>query len=569
MIGMFVEEKSVSSLIATVVLIIISLIIGGIIADLAVRTMEKGAEQPPLNASFALFPHYLGVDDVTIIMGKGDPVPNAFSGDQLARSPEGALYENLKWLNLELRVNGRKVDNEFIYSFFLLPPGVSSGPQTLDTGKVFSIAFRPEKLMPGDVVSLIYAPTGSPMAEVVVPKEKPTYPVPTFMLGKLIKLFEMRQILLDRLNAADWSGMARISREMRDFLQKEIYPLVEQYLENDHKKMGQLPIVKDAKEIYLVNIAENIAQLLSLEDNFRNYTENLLVAWDPSKVTLVDEDARKRAAENAKKFPILVSDLENRVRDDPVLESMEDLKAVAQYVKIVPMDNPRRAFYYLQIFPYVEGMWRSSDNKEGWVKVLLNIYNMGMVPFEIVRDVGRMWFDNENKWWVSKHFSRVPENENLITVSYEKRLIKKFNLPARSWGCQPNETVHWRIGKPIAGVEWAEDNYPHVAKYGLTVPYSGEPGTNAQLRSEKWNACAGIKLKPGENIMFTYNAPYDDADMENRLAFYEMQVWLEGGEPYHRYEQHQVFWMVGVYNMPKVDINELRKVEPKPPPGGC
>ncbi|TDA31046.1 MAG: hypothetical protein DSO02_07145, partial [Hadesarchaea archaeon] len=307
-------------------LIVTTLLAGGLLVEGLGRL---GAPPMPPQTVVQLWTNYPGYGGVAIIHASGEGITKAYRADIFEETPLGTLLENIRWQNIELRVNGVRMENEIDLALVTGP--VKKGMNDLPgPGEALVLSFKGENLKVGDKVELIYTPTGYKMAEATVPEPTPgrAY-VDTAIQLRAARMLGRQEATVEAMKKKNFQEARRLAYELQAIARDlhDNYLARSRYLENNlwelHRYMPDLVPENLCKTLiviyegclpYLINALELIETIMYQD----------LHADDPSLLQAVTQNQITAAAAHSRAI------LEN-------LSKVENLRAASKYC----LDNER------------------------------------------------------------------------------------------------------------------------------------------------------------------------------------------------------------------------------------
>ncbi|MEM1982041.1 MAG: hypothetical protein QW788_05745, partial [Candidatus Hadarchaeales archaeon] len=530
-------HKSVSPLIATILLIVATLLTGGILIE---GLGKLGAPPMPPQTVVQLWTNYPGYGGIAIVHASGEGITKAYRADILEETPMGTLLENIRWQNIELRVNGVRVENEIDLALITGP--VKKGMNDLPgPGEALVLCFKGENLKIGDKVELIYTPMGYKIAETIVPEPTPgrAY-VDTAIQLRAARMLGRQEATVKAIKEKRFSDARKLAYELQNIARDlhENYLARSKYLENSlwelHRYMPDLVDENLCKTLiviyegclpYLINALEAIDNIIY--KCLHVYDPTLLQAVKLTPVTVggVVVEGMNAAAENSKIIMWNISMVENlrwnskyytplpgENKDSPQskIRRMEILTAIpGGFVQDLSRD-----LYIPFLTPWVE---RLEISMSGGFHLAVRIYNLGTTRVENIVPRMYMWFENYSNegedsgdaaFWVSRYFNKGSDMGNgfsrlsiesqfwnnplqpmtLQTVDMWQHIVWNYGWPrlpyptkceGQYWWVEEHQLVE-RFRNWGLAYDLNENNHPIIEYFrrytGLSVPYTGEGG---------------------------------------------------------------------------------------------
>gem|GEM_PF-4520771 len=617
------QRVGVSPLLGTILLVCMVFLLGVGVSFIAGRVGGPNLSQTP-NVLLQIWRNFPGRGAVGVVNVTGDEIKEAFYADFVMDTDFGSLFENVRWKNLEVKVNGQAVENELEYVLYASPlpadKKVKNALLSLPSGGgLVSFSYRQGFLKIGDEVAVVHRPSKWVLAQTTMahPLECPEVgsawlgpnlvdscislravqarALEREMVGALFPILENRvnenyrwyyenfdkarsyipkienlvgeiQLLLN--SCKDSGGyLENDLRELYNYLgpglmsEQEYYKLCMAYKSYDNwrrKVPPQAPEIRDNRLLYL--LIDGLEAIYTMENP-------VIRAWDPSYVSkwqgtgplygLIENVVRDYT--NAKLLPI-IRQIENILASPPYPGI--PVEAITYFGVSPEMDDIYEDFYRPAIVPnLVSYKWVDNTTFEFIIKV----YNVGGENANNFTRVATLWYDNSNKWWVSKYFKRAGDvglsPENALYVNPDNWLVPMENKLVGAWGTRVFDNAYhntyrytsrlrldnWWKGRPgLAGRTYLENLSPELVRFGVQVPYSAEPGTNTVLAFRVENrpsdrAPENRNLAPGKYW-------YDNIRIQPPTAA-DNKIWLE--DYYFIYQhpktgrwEYQYFWNI-------------------------
>lgn len=558
-VGMSKRKKvGVSPMLATILLVVMVFLLG-VGVSLIYGRMEGVSFGKIPNTLLQIWRHFPGKGGIGVISVKGDKIPNAFYADFITDTPMGTLFENVRWKDMEVKVNGQEVENELEYILYSapLPESKKTKDALLDFpsgGGAVVFSYTQGFLDRGDEVAVVYRPTGWIMAEAEM--EDPLYCtesggipgsnlVDSGIQLRLLWVLELENKVVDALTPHVENRVHENCRwyvenfdEARSYVPK-IEGLVEevhQWLENSKSTGGVLE--NDLKELYnylpLVDMSRYyklcmcykkglLNMLIDGLENIYNMEVGWLRAFDPSYVS---DNWTRSVMENAREISLslqkLVDDIEAKMEEGPYPVPM---KAIEYFGVSPAMDDIYEDLYRPALAPYLENAYWVADNFVWEVYV----YNVGTENCINVTRVADIWYDPENEWWVSEYFDCDSTNWT-VSVAPENWLVPMgHGENIHKWGTRMyDNTYHnrYRYTARLKIAEWLWSRLTHSYReylspesdyFELQIPYGGEGG----------KAIRYIVLTRNVDNINAGSVWFDNITVPNLPAEMENQIWLE------------------------------------------
>jgi flagellin-like protein len=420
-------ERGVSPLIATVLLVVSTLVAGGLLVE---GLGKLGAPSIPPQTVVQLWTNYPGYGGVAIVHASGEGISKAYRADILEETPMGTLLENIRWANLELRVNGVRVENEIDLALVTGP--VKRGMNDLPgPGEALALSFKRGTLRVGDKVELIYTPLGYKVAEATVPEPVPGRQyVDTAIQLRAARLLGRQEETVKAMKEKRFSDARRLAYELQAIARDlhDNYLAYSPYLENNLWELNRyMPdlVSENLCKTLIVIYEGGLPHLI----NALELIENIMYVWlrvdDPSLLQAV----RRYQIENAALCARAIYENVQRV---------ENLRWKSKYYTPLPGENENtpeskirrmeilyaipggfvqdlsRDLYIPFLTPWVESLSMSTSG----LSVTMRVYNLGTTRVENIRINMYTWVDNVGapsggedsdwnaKFWVSKFFNK-------------------------------------------------------------------------------------------------------------------------------------------------------------------
>ena len=419
-------KGGVSPLIATVLLVVTTLVAGGLLVE---GLGKLGAPSTPPQTVVQLWANYPGNGGIAIVHAGGEGISKAYRADILEETPMGTLLENIRWANLELRVNGVRVENEIELALVTGP--VKRGMNDLPgPGEALALSFKRGTLKVGDKVELIYTPLGYKVAEAVVPEPVPGRQyVDTGILLRLARLLARQEETMKAMKEKRFSDARRLAYELQAIVRDlhDNWLAYSPYLENDlwelHRYMPD-QVTENACKTLIVIYEGCLPYLINAQELQENIVYRWLRADDPS----LQQDVGLPDIENAVLCAKAV--YEN-------LQMVENLRWNSKYYTPLPGENPNspesklrrmEIFYALPGGPQDLSRDMYVPFPTPWIESLyvdlsglhmkVRVYNLGTTRIENLEAHAYSWVDNkpapsggedsswDAKFWASKFFNK-------------------------------------------------------------------------------------------------------------------------------------------------------------------
>jgi len=610
------QKMGISPMVGTILLVCMVFLLGVGVSLIAGRVGGPNLSQTP-NALLLIWRNFPGRGAVGVVNVTGDEIKEAFYADFVMDTGFGFLFENVRWKNLEVKVNGQAVENELEYLFYASPlPADKKVRNALlpfpSGGGMVSFSYRQGFLKIGDEVAVVHRPSKWVLAQTTMVHPLESVEVGRTWLGPnmvdsciLLRALHLRALQKEQVDALFPLIENRVNDNYRWYYENfskarsyiprvenligEIHSLLESckatggYLENDLRELYNYlgPELMTEQDYYKLCIAyksydqwkrgvpeENRLLYMMLDglETFYNMENPLLRAWDPSYVNkwqgtgplygLVENVARDYT--KGKMLP-LVRQVENMFANPPYPGiPIETLVSFG----IPEMDDIYEDFYRPGITPNMVS-YRWVDNTT--FEYVIKVYNLGVENANNFIRVTTLWYDNSNKWWVSKYFKRAKDvglsPENALYVNPDNWLVPMENALMSMWGTRVFDNGYhntyrytarlrldnWWKGRPgLANKTYLENLSPELVAFNLQVPYSAEPGTNAVLAFRLENRPSDRRPENRNLAPGTYW--YDNIRVRPPLEA-DNKIWLE--DYYFIYQhpktgrwEYQYFWHI-------------------------
>ncbi|TDA30840.1 MAG: hypothetical protein DSO03_05940, partial [Hadesarchaea archaeon] len=555
--GIRPDRKSVSPLVATVLLIVTTLLAGGLLVEGLGRL---GAPPMPPQTVVQLWTNYPGYGGVAIIHASGEGITKAYRADIFEETPLGTLLENIRWQNIELRVNGVRMENEIDLALVTGP--VKKGMNDLPgPGEALVLSFKGENLKVGDKVELIYTPTGYKMAEATVPEPTPgrAY-VDTAIQLRAARMLGRQEATVEAMKKKNFQEARRLAYELQAIARDlhDNYLARSRYLENNlwelHRYMPDL-VPENLCKTLIVIYEGCLPYLINALEGIENIIYKCLHVDDPSLLYGMAKTNMRRAVENCKILNWNLSMVENlrwgskyytplpgENKDSPQskIRRMEILKAIPGGF----IQDLSRDLYLPFLAPWVESISISISLSGGTLNITLGIANLGTTRVENVVANMYMWLDNSNNpestpndanFWPSRFFDKTTtEDGSFYKIKLKDEFISKPLFPMENTTMTMWQHIMWNFGWPTLpyptkceGQYWWVDEHELVERFkrwGLTydlsennhpiieffrkyynlptsAPYTGEGGRGFYFGDASITNWSFGNLNPGENRM--------------------------------------------------------------------
>ncbi|MEM3012612.1 MAG: archaellin/type IV pilin N-terminal domain-containing protein, partial [Candidatus Hadarchaeales archaeon] len=157
------KKQGVSPLLGTILLVSMVFVLGVGVSIIAGRVGGPNLKETP-NVLLQIWRNFPGRGAVGVVNVTGDAVREAFYADFLMDTDMGSLFENVRWKNLEVRVNGQGVENELEYVLYASPlPSSAKVKNSLlslpSGGGLVVFSYRQGFLKTGDEVAVVHQPS--------------------------------------------------------------------------------------------------------------------------------------------------------------------------------------------------------------------------------------------------------------------------------------------------------------------------------------------------------------------------------------------------------------------------
>lgn len=554
-------RRSVSPLIATVLLIVTTLLAGGLLVEGLGRL---GAPSIPPQTVVQLWTNYPGYGGVAIVHASGEGISKAYRADILEETPLGTLLENLRWQNIELRVNGVRMENEIDLALITGP--VKRGMNDLPgPGEALALSFKGENLKVGDKVELIYTPIGYKIAEATVPEPTPgrAY-VDTAVQLRAARMLGRQADTVQAMKDKRFSEARRLAYELQAIARDlhDNYLARSKYLDNNlwelHRYMPDL-VPENLCKTLIIIYEGCLPHLINALELIETIIYQDLHVDDPSLLQAVTESQINTAAAHARAIMENVSMVENlRAASKYCLDnergnSNAEKIARMSILTAIPggfVQDLSRDLYIPFLTPWVE---RLEISMGGGFHLAVRIYNLGTTRVENIVPRMYMWFENydhegedsgDTAFWVSRYFNQGADRGNGFSqLSIDAQFWSKNLQPVTYQAVNMWEHIVWNHGWPrlpyptkCEGQYWwvdehqlmerfenwgltydlKENNHPIIEYFrrytGLSVPYTGEGGragyAGDPISSPNvvWSRSKPLYLDPGgDYIRATYD----------------------------------------------------------------
>ncbi|MCQ8897843.1 MAG: hypothetical protein NQU48_00085 [Hadesarchaea archaeon] len=546
-------ERGLSPLIATVLLVVTTLVAGGLLVEGLGRL---GAPSIPPQTVVQLWTNYPGYGGIAIVHASGEGISKAYRADILEETPMGTLLENLRWANLELRVNGVRVENEIDLALVTGP--VKRGMNDLPgPGEALALSFKRGKLKVGDKVELIYTPLGYKVAEATVPEPVPGRQyVDTAIQLRAARLLGRQEETVKAMKEKRFSDARRLAYELQAIARDlhDNYLAYSPYLENNLWELNRyMPdLVSENLCKTLIVIYEGCLPHLI---NALELIENIMYVWlhvdDPSLLQAVTLDQITNASLCAKAIYENVQRVENLRKASKYYDSSKTLLQNMEILYAIPggfVQDLSRDLYIPFLTPWVETL---SCSMSGGFHLALRIYNLGTTRVENINVKMKMWVDKVGgsgedtsaPFWPSIYFNKGPTDRGngFWTITVDPSFWNNQLQPMAQREMNMWEHIVWNYGWPrlpyptkCEGQYWwvdeqqlvqrfqswgltydlNENNHPLIEYFrrttGLQAPYTGEGGrgeyvgdvltdTHIQWKDDRGNSLSpnNLFIEPG------------------------------------------------------------------------
>jgi hypothetical protein len=536
------QRVGVSPLLGTILLVSMVFLLGVGVSFIAGRVGGPNLKHTP-NVLLQLWRNFPGRGAVGVVNVKGEEVEEAFYADFVIDTEYGSIFENVRWKNLEVKVNGQAVENELEYLLYASPlpadKKVKNALLSLPSGGgVVSFSYRQGFLKIGDEVAVVHKPSKWVLAQTTMahplecPEVESAWLGPNMvdscislralqsralereMVGALFPYIENRvnenyrwyyenfgkarsyiprienlvgqiQLLLNSCKATG-GYLENDLRELYDYMgpglisEQEYYKLCMAYKSYDQWKRG---VPQDNRLLYL--LVNGLEVIYTMENP-------VIRAWDPSYVSkwqgtgtmygLIENVARDYT--NAQLKPI-IRQIENLLDNSPYPGI--PVEAITYFGVSPEMDDIYEDFYRPAIVPnLVSYKWVDSTTFEFIIKV----YNVGGDNANNFTRVATLWYSLDNKWWVSKYFKRAKDEgltpENALYVKPENWLVPMESKLIGTWGTRVFDNGY-------------HNTYRYTSRIRLDNWWKGRPGLANKTYLEN--------LSP-ELVAFNLQVPY-------------------------------------------------------------
>ncbi|MCQ8897844.1 MAG: hypothetical protein NQU48_00090 [Hadesarchaea archaeon] len=565
------QRIGVSPLLGTILLVSMVFLLGVGVSFIAGRVGGPNLSQTP-NVLLQLWRNFPGRGAVGVVNVSGEEVKEAFYADFLMDTDMGTLFENVRWKNLEVKVNGQAVENELEYVLYASPlpadKKVKNALLSLPSGGgVVSFSYRQGFLKIGDEVAVVHKPSRWVLAQATMAHPLECPEVGSAWLGPnmvdsciSLRALQLRALQREMVGALSPTLENRVNENYRWYYEnfsraRSYIPRIENlagqvqlllnsckatggYLENDLRELYNYmgPGLISEQEYYELCMAyksydqwkrgvpqDNRLLYLLVNGLEVIYTmENPVIrAWDPSYVSkwqgtgtlygLIENVARDYT--NAKLLP-LIRQIENILTQPPY--PGVPVEAITYFGVSPEMDDIYEDFYRPAIVPYlVSYKWVDSTTFEFIIKV----YNVGGDNANNFTRVATLWYSLDNKWWVSKYFKRAKDvgltPENALYVAPENWLVPMESRLVGTWGTRVYDNGY-------------HNTYRYTSRIRLDNWWKGRPGLANKTYLENlspelvaFNLQVPYAAEPNTNTVLAFrveNSPSNRASENRNLA---------------------------------------------------
>ncbi len=524
--GEQLDRKSVSPLVATVLLIVTTMLSGGLLVE---SLGKLGAPSTPPQTVVQLWTNYPGYGGIAIVHASGEGISRAYRADILEETPLGTLLENIRWQNIELRVNGVRVENEIDLALITGP--VKKGMNDLPgPGEALALSFRGENLKVGDKVELIYTPMGYKLAEATVVEPAPgrAY-VDTAIQLRAARMLGRQDATVQAMKDKNFSEARRLAYELQALARDlhENYLARSKYLENNlwelHRYMPDL-VPENLCKTLIVIYEGCLPHLINALELIETIIYQDLHADDPTLLQAVTLTQMNAAAAHSRAILENVSMVENlRAASKYCLDNERDNSNASRIARMsiitaIPggfVQDLSRDLYLPFLTPWVETM-----SINGGFSLALRIYNLGTTRVENLSAKMYMWLENypsrgdegtqPQASWASRYFNNTGTDarfRGFYKISIDPSFWSNQLQPMTYQTVDMWEHLIWNYGWPrlpyptrCEGQYWWVDEHQLVERFkawglvydltenhhplvdyfrrytGLRVPYTGEGG---------------------------------------------------------------------------------------------
>ncbi len=458
-------ERGLSPLIATVLLVVSTLVAGGLLVE---GLGKLGAPSIPPQTVVQLWTNYPGNGGIAIVHASGEGISKAYRADILENTPMGTLLENIRWANLELRVNGVRVENEIDLALVTGP--VKEGMNDLPgPGEALALSFKRGKLNVGDKVELIYTPLGYKVAEATVPEPVPGRQyVDTGIQLRAARLLGRQEETVKAMKEKRFSDARRLAYELQAITRDlhDNYLAYSPYLENNLWELNRyMPdLVSENLCKTLIVIYEGCLPHLI---NALELIDNIMYVWlhvdDPSLLQAVQLYQIENARLCAKAIYENVQRVENLRKASKYYDSSKTLLQNMEILYAIPggfVQDLSRDLYIPFLTPWVETL--QCTGALGRFTLKLRIYNLGTVPVQNLDAKMYVWEDwptnsnhsgedTANPFWPSVYFkvtSQDSRNQGFLKIEVEDPFWNKQLQPMQNKVMDMWEHIVWNFGWP-------------------------------------------------------------------------------------------------------------------------
>lgn len=484
------RKLGVSPLLGIVLLVSMVFVLGIGVSMIAERVGGPNLQNLP-DILLQIWRNFPGRGAIGVVNVTGKEIGEAFYADFLMDTELGSLFENVKWKNLEVRINGLTAENDLEYVLYVSPltPSLKVKNSLLpfpSGGGMVVFSYRQGFLKEGDRVTIIHKPSTWTIANTIIaPPWECTEIGSTWVRQNLVdscislRALQLRTLEREMVNALSPSIEVRYNENYRwykeDFDRARSYiPRIENlageiqlllnsckgtggYLDNDMRVLDYYLDMVSERDYYKLCIAykswdqarrgipkEN--RLLYLVVNglelIYNMENPIIRAWDPSYVsTWQTTGPRKGTIENVaenitkKQLLPLIGTIENLLTQPPYPGI--PVEALTYFGVSPEMDDLYEDFYRPAIVPVLKS-YRWVDNTT--FEFVIHVYNVGGENANNFTRYATLWYSTDNAWWVSKYFKRAKDlgytgsEENMLYVFPENWLVPMENKFIATWG---------------------------------------------------------------------------------------------------------------------------------------
>lgn len=536
------KKQGVSPLLGTILLVSMVFVLGVGVSIIAGRVGGPNLKETP-NVLLQIWRNFPGRGAVGVVNVTGDAVREAFYADFLMDTDMGSLFENVRWKNLEVRVNGQGVENELEYVLYASPlPSSAKVKNSLlslpSGGGLVVFSYRQGFLKTGDEVAVVHQPSRWILANATMAPPLECTEIGSAWLGQnrvdsciSLRALQLRTLEREMVSALSPTVEVRYNENYRWYKEnfdkaRSYIPSIENlagqiqlllnsckstggYLENDLKELDYYLDMVNEQDYYKLCMAykswdqarkgvptENRLLYLTVNGLEIIYTmENPIIrAWDPSYVsTWQSTGFRKGTVENVaenitqKQLLPLIGKIENLLSQPPY--PGVPVEALTYFGVSPEMDDIYEDFYRPAIVPVLKSYtWVNNTTFE----FVIHVYNVGGENANSFTRYATLWYSTDNKWWVSKYFRRAKElgytgtSENMLYVAPENWLVPMENKLVGAWGTRVYDNGY-------------HDTYRYTYRLRLDNWWKSRPGLQGKTYLEN--------LSP-ELVFFGLQVPY-------------------------------------------------------------